>query len=86
MNSKSSGNSASYYAELINNKVKQHFDYSNNNGYGYNYILDSEIKSGTINNGNIINTNINGDNDTYIFDNQNINLNLNGGFYDFCDF
>ena len=86
MNSKSSGNSASYYAELINNKVKQHFDYSNNNGYGYNYILDSEIKSGTINNGNVINTNINGDTDTYIFDNQNINLNLNGGFYDFCDF
>jgi hypothetical protein len=86
MNSKTNKNNTSYYSELVNNKVKQHFDYSNNNGYGYNYIIDSEIKSGTINNSNVFNSNIIGIDDTYIFDNQiNNNITLNGGFYDFCN-
>jgi hypothetical protein len=87
MNSKSDGSSASYYAELVNNKVKQHFDYSNNNGYGYNYILDSNINSGFINDGNVFNTNITGIDDTYALSiTSSNNITLNGGFYDFCDF
>ena len=86
MNSKSNGNSASYYAELVNNKIKQHFDFSNNNSYGYNYILDSDINSGIINNGNVFNTNITGMDDSYVLTNSlNNNIVINGGFYNFCD-
>ena len=87
MNSKSDSSSASYYAELVNNKIKQHFDFSNNNSHGYNYIIDSSINSGIINNGNVFNTNITGINDEYILSaTSNNNIVINSGFYDFCDF
>ena len=33
----------------------------NNNGFGYNYILNSNVKGGILNNGNIINSNIGND-------------------------
>ena len=63
--SKSSTSDKTIYAKLLNSNngassVLQSIDYSNNRGFGYNYIIDSVISKGTIINGNFINCNING--------------------------
>lgn len=58
LNSKSNTGSQSFYSVIKNGKPVQLTDFSNNKGYGYNYILDSNISTGTITNGNFINCNI----------------------------
>ena len=45
----------SYISEFENGTPYQKLNAPNNNGWGYNYIIDSEIKSGYIENGNIKN-------------------------------
>ena len=50
-------NVSSFICRLKNGIPVQESIESNNNGYGYNYILNSDIEKGTINNGNIIKTN-----------------------------
>lgn len=42
----------SYYASLDNGVVKQSTDKSNNRGWGYNYLLDCDLNSGVLYNGN----------------------------------
>ena len=46
--------SQSYYSSLINSSVNLTTDFSNNGGYGYNFILNSTIQSSDIINANII--------------------------------
>ena len=62
MTSKSKSES-SYNAKTVKNSlgqttVVQNVDFSNNRGFGYNYIIDSTIKTGTLNQGNFENSNI----------------------------
>jgi len=42
----------SYYSSLDNGIVKQSTDKSNNKGWGYNYLLDCDLNSGVLYNGN----------------------------------
>jgi hypothetical protein len=58
MNSKSNTGDRSYYSHLQNGKPVQTSDVSNNNGYGYNFILDSDVQGGTFLNGLFDNCNI----------------------------
>jgi hypothetical protein len=58
----------SYYTTLVNGSPKQSTDFSNNNGYGYNSIIDSNILTANIYNGVFENSNI-GISSTYsVFD------------------
>jgi hypothetical protein len=91
MKSKSTVYEPSYYTTLINGKPVQTTDFSNNKGYGYNYVIDSDIKEATIKNGNFINTNI-GVYDTgltaiddYFGITNSYLLTLDGGLYNYCD-
>jgi hypothetical protein len=91
MKSKSTVYEPSYYSTLVNGKPVQTTDFSNNKGYGYNFIVDSDIKSATIDNGNFFNTNI-GQYDTgltaiddYFGLTNSYQITLNGGFYNYCD-
>jgi hypothetical protein len=91
MNSKSVQNESSYYCILENGFPVQTTDFSNNRGNGYNYVLDSNIYSGIIENGNFINCNI-GTNgygltaiDDYFGGNNVYNISLEGGLYNYCD-
>lgn len=47
-----------YYATLDNNEVKISTDFTNNEGYGYNLVNFSTLKTGEILNGTILNTTI----------------------------
>ena len=91
MNSKSSPNSPSYYATLQNGKPVQTTDFSNNKGFGYNYILDSNVYSSEIVNGNFINCNIGPTSagftaiDGYLGSNNNFKLLSLGGLYNYCN-
>jgi len=62
MNNKSKSEQ-SYVAKIVQNtlgntQVVQNVDFSNNRGFGYNYIIDSTFKSGKINQANFENSNI----------------------------
>jgi hypothetical protein len=46
------------YLDLISGSVSTTKNNLNNNGYGFNYFIDSTFESGTINNGNFINSTI----------------------------
>lgn len=48
----------SFVSQFEDNAPYQKQNTPNNNGWGYNYIIDSEIKDAIINNGNIRNSNI----------------------------
>ena len=92
MNSKSDNNTnASYYASIQNGLPVQTSDFLNNRGYGYNYILDSNIYSGQIDNGSFINCNIGLTGtgltavDIYFGSTYSYPLNTLGGLYDFCN-
>jgi hypothetical protein len=57
MNSKSDEDvEQTYYSSLINGKINVTTDFENNSSFGYNYIIDSQIISGSISNGNLDNT------------------------------
>lgn len=94
LNSKSSTGSQSFYSKVdpttglpINTS-----DFSNNKGYGYNYILDSNILTGDISNGNFINCNIGNTFsptfsavDDYFDTYFDYKLKTSGGYYNYCD-
>jgi len=58
MKSKSDITAPSYYTTINKGIPVQSTDFSNNKGYGYNYVLDSNIYGGYIDNGNFVNCNI----------------------------
>ena len=63
-------NDISYKCYLVNGEPKQILEYSNNDGYSYNYFINSNINNSTIINGNFINNNIN-------------NSTINKGYYNY---
>jgi hypothetical protein len=84
--------SSNYYCKLNSNGLPvQTSDYSNNNSYGFNYIIDSNIEKATIFNGNFINCNIGLTNygvnslDVYYGLSFSYNLTTKGGYYELCD-
>lgn len=92
MNSKSTESEESFYAYISDGLLTQVADFNNNKGFGYNYVLDSNIESGNINNGNFINCNIGTIDQDVLVSEYNSNMLLsyttpiiNGGFYNFCD-
>lgn len=91
MNSKSLTASPSYYASIENGVVTQTTDLSNNKGFGYNYILDSNVYGGLLMNGNFINCNIGPTSsgltaiDGYFGTNNDFQLESMGGLFNYCD-
>lgn len=91
MKSKSTSSQPSYYSSLVNGQPVQTTDFSNNRGYGYNFIIDSDILAGSIDNGNFINSNIGFYNtgltavDEYFGFTNSYGIELKGGFYNYCD-
>lgn len=96
LNSKSSSAEISYYSVLqtipgtSQSIPVQTLDFSNNKGFGYNYIIDSTILSGNINNGNFENCNLGITStysaiDIYYGLTQSYNLTINQGSYKLCD-
>lgn len=91
MKSKSSALDASYYTTIENGLPIQTTDFSNNKGFGYNYILDSNIYSGEIENGNFINCNVGPTNsgltaiNEYFGITNSFSLIAIGGLYNYCD-
>ena len=81
----------SYYCALTNNKPLQSTDFSNNKGFGFNYIIDSNIEQSYIINGNFLNCNLGLTNyginalDVYYGLTFTYNVEAEGGHYDFCD-
>lgn len=93
LNSKSTSASQSFYAAIdVTGLPIQTSDFSNNKGQGYNYIIDSDILTGNIADGNFINCNIGNTfsatfsavND-YYNPSYNYTLKTLGGYYNFCD-
>jgi hypothetical protein len=91
MNSKSTIFEQSYYSVLVNGQPVQTTDFSNNRGYGYNYVLDSDILTGQMSNGNFLNSNI-GIYDIgmtavseYFGVTNSYQVSVDGGFYEYCD-
>ena len=91
MNSKSVNTNASYYCTLKDGKPLQTTDFSNNRGFGYNYILDSNVYTGELVNGNFINCNIGPTSvgftaiDGYFGVNNNYQLLSLGGLFEYCN-
>ena len=91
MNSKSTIADPSYYTILKNGKPIQTTDFSNNKGFGYNYVLDSNVTNGQIINGNFINCNIGVSNNGLTAIDQYFGIGFTssvistGGLYDYCD-
>ena len=84
----------SYLAEFDENGIPyQKINGPDNNGKGFNYIIDSEFESSTINNGSFINTSFGDKLGTYsIVENHilsntiNFNNRINKGFFEKCQF
>jgi hypothetical protein len=90
MASKSNTGDRSYYARLQNGKPVQSSDVSNNSGYGYNFIMDSDIKSGTFLNGLFDNCNIGVSStfsalDSYFGITQSSTVTIKKGQYTLCN-
>ena len=96
MNSKSSVGEKLYYTQLKTSSGStqslpvQTIDLSNNKGFGYNIVLDSNINSGEIVDGNFENCNIGTPAtfsaiDVYYGLTQSFDLTINGGQYSLCD-
>lgn len=92
MESKSSQSDQSFYCTIENGVPVQTTDFSNNKANGYNYILDSNIYAGIIENGNFINCNVGSKSygltaiDDYFTPNMNnYDISLEGGLYNYCD-
>ncbi len=81
----------SYYSKLDNGVPIQSSDYSNNKGFGFNYIIDSNIEAGDIINGNFENCNIGLTNyginsiDVYYGPSFTYSIQISGGNYTLCD-
>lgn len=83
----------SYYAKLDSDTgiPLQSSDYSNNRGYGFNYIIDSTLETGSVINGNFENCNIGLTNyginsiDVYYGLNYTYSIQISGGNYTLCD-
>lgn len=83
-----------YLTELNNGIPYQKVIEPNNNTYGYNYIIDSEIDEIEVINGNFYNTNFGSSSSStysiveeYILSNElNNKININGGYYYNCNF
>ncbi len=95
MNSKSNPGEKLYNATLklipgtTSSIPAQTIDLSNNRGFGYNFIYDSQFQSGVINNGNFINCNIGLPSsysavDIYFGLTQSFNIDIKGQF-NLCD-
>ena len=88
-----SNNTQNYYCHLdSNNKPIQTIDYSNNKGFGFNYIINSNVEKAEILNGNFINCNIGLTNyginalDVYYeIDNFTYSITSNNGYFFYCD-
>jgi hypothetical protein len=83
---------ANYYCKLNSNGLPiQTSDYSNNNGHGFNYIIDSNISKASIINGNFKNCNIGLTNygintlDIYYGLSFSYSISSKGGYYELCD-
>jgi len=96
MNSKSSEGSRFYVSKLstntLLNTVNQSQDYSNNRGFGYNYIYDSTIKEALIYNGNFFNsylgtypTTFSTVDNFYVPIQNNYPITIYNGYLSFCD-
>lgn len=91
MNSKSVVNDQSFYTNIEAGRPVQTTDFSNNKGNGYNYVVDSNVYSGIIQNGNFINCNIgvksNGATaiDNYFGYTSSFPISILGGLYNYCD-
>jgi hypothetical protein len=91
LNSKSLLSDQSYYSKLEKGLIVQTTDFSNNKGFGYNYILDSDVLSGSLLNGNYYNSVIGVTSSTYKSIDihysgiDTFTLHTSGGFYNFCD-
>jgi hypothetical protein len=83
----------SYYSKIDSTSglPLQSTDYSNNRGYGFNYIIDSNIETGNIVNGNFENCNIGLTNyginslDVYYGTPFTYSIQISGGNYNLCD-
>jgi len=82
-----------YYCYINSNGVPiQTTDYSNNKGFGFNYIIDSNIEQASIINGNFNNCNIGLTNygisslDVYYGLSYSYSIASKSGYYKFCDF
>lgn len=77
------------FAHIDGGTIVQISDVNNNGGFGYNYVIDSNISGGTIKNGNFRNCNIGTDivvSGKYSdIGSGGFSLNLNGGNYELCD-
>ena len=89
-----STNERSYSAKLSVSggitKAIQNVDFSNNRGFGFNYVIDSEIKESIINKGNFENSNIGLTLSLNIIDNYyngSLTYSVSSNFvnYNFCD-
>lgn len=93
LNSKSTIASQSFYATITNVGLPvQTSDFSNNRQQGYNYVLDSNVLTGNIADGNFINCNIGSTIsstvsvvDDYYNQVESFKLIAKGGAYTFCD-
>jgi len=90
MNSKSNTGDRSYYSHLKNGKPVQTSDVSNNNGYGYNFIIDSDVQGGTFLNGLFDNCNIGLSStfsalDSYFGITQSPSVSIKKGQYTLCN-
>lgn len=91
LNSKSTISSQSFYSKIGDTGIPiQSNDFSNNNGFGYNYLLDSNIYSGIINTANLLNCNLFSTSTFSSIDNHYNNIGtyslvLNNVYCNFCD-
>lgn len=91
MKSKSTTSDASYYTIIENGVPIQTTDFSNNKGFGYNYILDSNVYRAQIINGNFINCNVGVTNsgltaiDDYYGGSNTYSVSTIGGLYNYCN-
>jgi hypothetical protein len=91
MDSKHTTEEVSYLSKIKDNVVVQTIDFSNNKGFGYNFIEDSLFGMSTINNGNFLNCNFLTSSSTFSAIDNYFGLtmstfnNLNGGKIELCD-
>lgn len=91
-NSSTNNVTQNYYATLDSNKLPlQSTDFSNNKGFGFNYIIDSNIETSEILNGSFINCNVGLTNygvnslDVYYGETFTYSISASNGYFNFCD-
>ena len=81
MNSKSTQETQSFYMNEINGVLSESTDFTNNKGFGYNFMEDSIILSGTISNGNFKNCIIDGGIAEDVVESYSLNQTISGTLY-----